>query len=381
MQTATLAACWNYLRIGGNLLDGSQLLDSCETQLRRFTIQQSNEAYWAIALYVAYTHASQCFQFAPRLIFTSAEKRSGKTRSMEIASALARDPLVAVNATVPAIFRSLGQSERPRTLVLDEVDTIFGTRTKAEQNEDLRGLLNAGFQRGTPVLRTVGPNHEPTEFQTFAPAIMAGIGNMPDTIVDRAVNIRLRRRKNTETVEPYRIRLHEPGLHELRQALTEWIQDNENQLLDVIPENPLQDRAADLWEPLLAVADLAGGQWPIKARQAARKLAGDAAEEDQHQSDGVELLADIRQVLAFQRGDHVQSSVLLSALKGIEDSRWMEDGLSGRRLADLLKPYQVVPVRLSGGKGNGYKVERLQDAFARYLPAETPEPTQVPRSA
>lgn len=348
--------------------------------LRRFTVQQSNEAYWAIALYVVYTHASHLFQFAPRLLITSAEKRSGKTRTLEIVIALARDTLVAVNATVPAIFRSLG-GDRPRTLAFDEVDTIFGTRTKAEQNEDLRGLINAGFQRGTPVLRTVGPNHEPTEFQTFAPAIMAGIGNMPDTIVDRAVNIRVRRRKNTETVEPYRIRLHEPELLEIRQALTEWIQGNEDQLRDVIPENPLEDRAADLWEPLLAVADLAGGQWPIKARQAARKLAGDAAEDDQHQSDGLELLADLRQVLTHQRSSHVQSTLLLAALKGLDDSRWLEDGLTGRRLADLLKPYQITPVRMPSGNGRGYRRETLEDVFSRYLPTTVPELTEVTGSA
>lgn len=356
---------------------GEELLNNAVSVFRRFTIQQSTEAYDALALYSAYTHASHCFQFAPRLLCTSAEKRSGKTRTIEIATALCRDPLVAANATVPAIFRSLGQGERPRTLVFDEADTIFGTKMKAEQNEDLRGLINAGFQQGTPVLRTVGPNHEPTEFKTFAPVIMAGIGNMPDTITDRAVNIRLRRRKSTESVDSYRIRKHEPGLHDLRESLTGWLTEHADYMLDAEPENPLEDRAADLWEPLLVIADLAGGTWPHRARIAARKIAGQAEDEDHERSDGLELLHDTRNVLESYQGDWIQSTVLLNQLRGIEDSRWQEIQLTGRKLSDLLKPYQVHTGRMPSGNARGYRISSLRDVFERYLSTPRPELTEV----
>lgn len=360
---------------------GEELLDLSVSAYRRFTIQQSDEAYDALALYSGFTHASHCFQFAPRLLFTSAEKQCGKTRSMEIVTALSRDPLVAANATVPAIFRSIGQGERPRTLVFDEADTIFGTKMKAEQNEDLRGLINAGFQRGTPVLRTVGPNHEPTEFQTFAPVIMAGIGNMPDTITDRAVNIRLRRRKSSELVEPYRVRKHEPALHDLRASISEWITEAGNHLIDAEPDSPLEDRAADLWEPLLAIADLAGGTWPERARKAAVKLAGQAKEEDHERSEGLELLHDIQGILVNYKSGYIQSTVLLDQLKGVEDSLWSEIQLTGRKLSDLLKPYQVRAGRMPSGSARGYKIHQFQDAFDRYLSTTHPNMTEVTNGA
>ncbi|QAY63730.1 hypothetical protein ET495_11270 [Xylanimonas allomyrinae] len=139
-------------------LDGDALLERVFDVIARYTVQPSAHAYVALALYAAYTHAAGVFDYAPRLLLTSAEKRSGKTRTMEVVGNLCHAPLFAANATVAALFRSL---DTPRTVLFDEADTIFGTKIKAEQNEDLRGLINAGFQRGTPVLRTVGPNHTP----------------------------------------------------------------------------------------------------------------------------------------------------------------------------------------------------------------------------
>src|SRR5699024_11116945 len=172
-----------------------------------------------------------------------------------------------------------------RTVLFDEADTIFGSRIKAEQNEDLRGLINSGFQRGYPVLRTVGPNHTPTEFYVFAPVVMAAIGRLPDTITDRAVNIRLRRRKPSGPVSPFRLSRDLPGLTEVREQLAEWVNENRPALEAAEPETPLDDRAADLWEPLLTVAEVAGGRWPEQAREAAQYMTAEAAEADQDHSD------------------------------------------------------------------------------------------------
>lgn len=317
----------------------------------------------AITLWIAYTHAAACFDFAPRLLLTSAEKRSGKTRTMEVVSKLSASPLIAANATVPAIFRSL---DEPRTLFLDEADTIFGTKTKAEQNEDLRGLLNAGFQRGTPVIRTVGPSHTPTEFQVFAPACLAAIGRLPDTIADRAVNIRLRRRKPSQVVEPYRSRLNDPELETVRGKLEEAVQSIHALLQEATPDTPLEDRAADLWEPLLAVADAAGGSWPERARDAALHLTRQALTEDHEQSDGVELLNDVATVIRLFKGDFVPTVDLIQRLKALEESPWREIDLSAKKLASLFKPYSVFP-KSSGGKVRGYERSSLEDAFERYL--------------
>lgn len=354
----------------------AQALDNTKIIFERFTVQQSRHAYVALVLWTAYTHAAGAFDFAPRLLLTSAEKRSGKSRTMEVASKLSAAPLIAANATVPAIFRSL---DTPRTLFLDEADTIFGTRVKAEQNEDLRGLLNAGFQRGTPVIRTVGPSHEPTAFEVFSPACLAAIGVLPDTISDRAVNIRLRRRKPSESVEQYRSRRNDPELANVRESLSQAVGQVSDDLVHADPETPLEDRAADLWEPLLAVADAAGKSWPYLAREAAVYLTRQAAEEDHQQSEGIDLLTDVRQVLEWTKLDFIPTSDLIAKLKGIEESPWREIDLSPRRLADLLRAYSVHAHRKNTARG--YKRAALEDAFERYLPAYASQASLPSRSA
>ncbi|MBL5973693.1 MAG: DUF3631 domain-containing protein [Candidatus Leucobacter sulfamidivorax] len=332
--------------------------------LARFTVQTSRHEYVAITLWAAYTHAQTVFDFAPRLLITSAEKRSGKSRTMEVVAKLSAHPLIAANATVPAIFRSL---DNPRTLFLDEADTIFGTKIKAEQNEDLRGLLNAGFQRGTPVIRTVGPSHVPTEFQVFAPACLAAIGRLPDTIADRAVNIRLRRRKPSERVEQYRTKRNDPELEQVQQQLADAVTEVTGLLEVADPVTPLEDRAADLWEPLLAIADAAGASWPDRARAAAMHLTRQALEEDHEQSEGIDLLTDIAQVLDWVKSDFIPTADLIQKLKGIEESPWRETDLNPRKLSTLLKSYSVHVARRNSARG--YKRAALEDAFARYLPA------------
>lgn len=346
--------------------NGEDILNRIVKAFKKYTIQTGTHEYRALAMYVAFTHAAVAFDFAPRLLITSAEKRSGKTRTLEIISELCRRPLKTANTSVPVLFRSI-DSEDPITIILDEADTIFGTRIKAEQNEDLRGLLNSGFQRGMPVLRMEGksPNFEVAKFESFSPVVIAAIGELPDTITDRAVNIRLKRRKPTETVSPYRVRRDAPQLHELREELATWVRGNLDALADMEPDSPLEDRAADLWEPLLAIADLAGGDWPAWARATARYFAKRAEDADEESSIGIELLKDIKQAIADYPEDFIASQQLISWLILMIDARWEEDGLTTRKLAMLLKPYEVFPV--SDGKNRGYKRARLEEAIDRWL--------------
>lgn len=96
------------------------------------------------------------------------------------------------------VFRGIGKN--PPTLLVDEADTIFGP--KADDKEDLRGLLNAGHQCNRPAGRISGPEHKPTSYPTFAMAVPAGIGDLPDTITDRAVVLRMQKRKAGERISP-----------------------------------------------------------------------------------------------------------------------------------------------------------------------------------
>ncbi|MFD4368981.1 DUF3631 domain-containing protein [Rhodococcus sp. NPDC058521] len=312
------------------------------------------------------------FEYAPRLVLRSAEKRSGKSRLLEVLDALVFEPLRAVNATVSYIFRSL-DADPPPTLMLDEADTIFGTKVRAEQNEELRGLLNAGFQRGLPFGRTVGPHHMPTEFETFCMAALAGIGKMPDTIEDRAIVVVMRRRKPSETVQPFRTRRDRPALEDLRQSLSEWAAQVIDKATGFEPADlGIEDRAADVWEPLVTVADMAGGRWPALARQAAAALVAEAEEDEEASSLNVRLLADIRDVFASLHASFLKSDALCNQLQQVEESPWKQFELNPSRLGHRLREYGIKTGHNSAKTERGYRLIDFQDAFERYVPAANP---------
>jgi len=341
----------------------SALFDDVEAAIRRYCLLPGEHEYVAVTLWVVLTHLLRMFDYAPRLVIRSVEKRSGKSRLLEVIDALVYSPLRAVNATVAYIFRSL-TADPPPTLLFDECDTIFGSKKVAENNEDLRGLLNAGFQRGLPFGRTVGPMHVATEFSTFAMAALAGIGRMPETIEDRAVVVVMKRRTAEEKVKPYRISRDGPHLHALREKIAEWAATVTE--VDDDPVLPVEDRAADLWAPLVAVACLAGGRWPERARKAAAELVESAAEEDTARSTNLQLLADIRDVLDT---DFVKSADLCSKLRSITESPWEQYELNPSKLGRRLREYEIKTGHSDDKKERGYHRADFSDAFTRYLPS------------
>ena len=188
-----------------------------------------------------------------------------------------------------------------RTILFDEIDTIFGP--KAKEHEELRGLLNAGHRRSGVAYRCVGEGTRQivVEFPAFAAVALAGLGKLPDTILTRSVVIRMRRRAPDEHIEPYRARVHEPEGWKLRGMLADWTATAAEQLTGYWPDMPpgVTDRPADVWEPLLAVADAAGGPWPQRARDACTWLVRDNA--DRGISLGIRLLADLRDIFGGAR--------------------------------------------------------------------------------
>ncbi|WP_083459957.1 DUF3631 domain-containing protein [Jiangella muralis] len=354
---------------GDPLAEGAELLDDVRTAITRYCILPTPETVDATVLWVATTHCLPAFEYAPRLVIRSAEKRSGKSRLLEVVDVLAHSPLRVVNASVSYIFRSLG-GEHPPTLLIDEADTIFGTKVKAEQNEDLRGLLNAGFQRGLNYGRTVGPSHIPTEFEVFAMAALAGIGRMPDTIEDRAVVVQMRRRKPSERVSPYRRRRDSPALVELSERLALWAQGAIGALSTAEPDLPVEDRAADTWEPLIAVADAIGGDWPARARRAAEALTAEAEEHDSEASLNVRLLGDIRDIFTAMTVSFLPSKELCNRLQQVEDAPWRDFEMNPSKLGRRLAEYDIRTGHNTAKTARGYCLPDFLDAFERYLPAD-----------
>ncbi|MDO5698734.1 MAG: DUF3631 domain-containing protein [Dermatophilus congolensis] len=354
-------------------LGGADILDRVSHALTRYVVLPSPDALIAVTLWIAATHAAPAWHCAPRLVIRAPEKRCGKSRLLDLVEALSHKPLMTTNASPSAVYRSIGANpDDPPTLLIDEADTIFGPR--AGDNEDLRGLLNAGHQRNRPTIRYDAASRTVDRIETFALAALAGIGRMPDTIEDRAVVIRMRRRAPGETVAPYRVRRDRPHLDQLRAELHTWIRANLDTLENAAPSMPVEDRAADTWEPLTAVADLAEGDWPDLARTAVLTLTTEHANADAT-SDPTRLLIDAR--TAFGDADVLPTAQLLARLCADDEAPWATygpTGLTPRRLGMLLAEFGITSanVRLPTGQCKAFKRADFLDAWARYCP----EPAQ-----
>jgi len=346
-------------------IDGAQLLGELRTALTRYVVLPSPEAADAVVLWITATHAAQAWNCAPRLDVTSPVKRCGKSRLLDVIEATCHKPLITVNISPAALVRSIGAD--PPTLLLDEADTVFGPKA-GDNHEDLRGILNAGHTRNRPYIRWDVASRTTEHCPTFAMAALAGIGALPDTITDRALVVAMRRRAPGETVARYRDRRDGEPLRALGARLGDWVSLHLDELRDAEPDMPVEDRAADTWEPLFAIAGLAGGDWPARAAAAALAL---TAEDDTDTTLGGRLLADLRDIFGDQ--DAMHGHIILGELHKIGEAPWGDyfgKPLGARDLAKLLKPYGVraCDVKIAGDTKRGYRREHLHEAWTCYLP-------------
>lgn len=353
------------------------LLDQVEEFLGRFVAYPSEHTRVATVLWAAHTHLVTAFESTPRLAFLSAEPGSGKSRNLEVLELLVPRPVMAINVTPAYLFRKVsGDDAGPATILFDEIDTVFGPRAK--DNEDLRGLLNAGHRRGATAGRCAyrGKEVVTEDWPAFAPVALAGLGDtLPDTILTRSIVVRMRRRSPNEQVEPFRARIAQPEGHRLRDQLAAWADAVRERLTDTWPTMPdgIEDRAADVWEALLGVADEAGGAWPERARVAAVTLVTQSRQESPA-SWGLRLLTDLRAIFNDSDTDQLHTETILDRLYKIDESPWADlrgKPLDARGLARRLKPYEVEPkvIRLGDVVLRGYTREDFHDAWMRYLPS------------
>ncbi|MCP2362609.1 hypothetical protein HD597_009629 [Nonomuraea thailandensis] len=348
--------------------------DRLRVALTRYVILPSDQAADAVTLWIAATHAQPALAHAPRLVARGPEKRCGKSRLLDIVEATCHDPFITVNSSSPAIYRSI--TDDPPTILVDEADTIFGP--KADGNEDLRGLLNAGHQRNRPAKRYDAARNQVESIPTFAMAALAGIGAMPDTIEDRAVVIRMRRRGPGEKAAPYRHRRDRTPLRDLAAALNQWLRADLTRLEEAEPAMPVEDRAADTWEPLVIIADHAGGTWPDRARAAALALTAEA-DDNGRPTPGLRLLTDCR--TAFGTDTAPPTATLLERLKANPEGGWNEygpTGLTAMKLGVMLREYDIrsdtIRFPRPIGQAKGYHRGDFTDAWQRYCPADDPAP-------
>ncbi|MFJ3985912.1 DUF3631 domain-containing protein [Streptomyces fungicidicus] len=366
-------------------IDGAALLDEVEAFHRRFNVFPTEAAFVAVALWDAHAHLLDCFDSTPRIAFLSPEPGSGKTRALEIVETLVPQPMTAVNASAAALFRSVSAGTGKPTILFDEIDTVFGP--KAGDNEELRGFLNAGHRRTGVTYRCIGDGGQQTvqAFPSYCAVAVAGLGSLPDTILSRSVVIRMRRRARNEKVEPFRARIHEAEGHALRDRLATWAEQTRDRVMGAWPDMPdgVSDRPADVWEPLLAVADAIGGHWPDRAREACVTLVT-ASKANDKGSLGVRLLTDLRDHVMVGI-DRLPTIAILDRLNALDDAPWADlngKPLDNRRLSRMLAEYMTADnepitsrnIKTAGSVLKGYYATDLHDAWQRYCPPPPESP-------
>jgi putative DNA primase/helicase len=360
-------------------VDGAGLLTALAETFTRYVVLPQGGAD-LLALWVVHTYALDGAQVTPILAILSPQKRCGKTTLLGVLTALVHKPLPGANITPAATFRSI-EAFTP-TLLVDEADSFI------RDNEELRGVLNSGHSRSMAyVLRMVpkGDGFEPRRFSTWCCKAIAGIGRLPETLEDRSVVLTLQRKTREEKVRRWREAIRQDLLPRRQQCLA-WAQEHAETLQLATPALPaaLNDRAADNWEPLLAIAETAGGEWSERARRAIAQLEGLRPAED---TAAVILLKDMHTLFVERKTDRLLSNELVEALRGMEDRPWPEwskgKPLTVRQVAKLLAPFEIRPKTIRDGpeRGKGYLLHDCAEIFSRYLGSPSVTPCQASNDA
>ena len=361
--------------------NGVDLLDDVVEYLTRYCSFGFLEQPDAIAPWILHSYVSDAFSTTPRLAVTAATIECGKTRVLETIETLVRGPCLSVSVSGPYLFRTIGA--RPVTLLLDEYENIW--RDDSDHGQDLRAIIDAGHRRGATVGRVVSQGNElvPTDFGVFCPVALAGVGQLPDSVRSRSVVIRMRRRAPDETVEPYERDEAWSAAGPLRRRLGAWAQRNRDRLVGFRPVLPdgIVDRPADVWRPLLAIAQVVGGHWPGTVSVACVRLATEqyTAGEDL----ATRLLSDVETVFdgedtTDEKGtatgtpvDRMFSTELVERLCAREDWPWgalRTGALTPHGLAKRLRDFGVAPrdIRIGDRVRKGYERGLFGDAWARF---------------
>lgn len=354
---------------------GQVIVSEIQNLIKKHVILSEHQTT-ILTLWVFGSYCINAFGIFPKLLITSPDKRCGKTTVLSVLRSIVNKALVASNVTSSAMFRSI-ELWQP-TLLIDEGDTFINN-----DNEDLRGIINSGHTRDTAyVLRTEGDNsnRHPKQFSTWTPMAISMIKNPPDTILDRSLVIKLRRKLSSEHITKWSFE-NFSEFESLRQQLKRWSDDNLERLKNYKPNIPDSDndRATDNWLPLFSIASLIGSEWLIKLEEAFKSFGGD---DEDNENISTLLLIDIKKIFAETDTDKIHSSDLVTKLIELEDRPWGEyrhgKPITANTLARLLGSFGIKPkqVRLGHNK-QGYYFSDFDDTFSRYTPFQNPTTLQT----
>ncbi|GAB6186483.1 DUF3631 domain-containing protein [Thermopirellula anaerolimosa] len=347
-------------------VDLGKTLQQCARYIQKYVYCQAEQAD-AAALYLAWTYCFRHFEVAPILVITSPTKRCGKTTLLRLILHVANRPIPAVNISPAGVYRVV-DAFLP-TLLIDEADTFLG------RNPELTGIVNSGWMRDNAyTLRCDLETGEPRMFCTFCPKVIAAIGRLSDTVEDRSIIITMERRPKNVPLARVRKAAKTEGETLARQFLA-WVMEHQPEIQEAAEGEPplpeeLDDRAYENWRPLVILAELAGGDWPARARQAALWVSMGKVEAPP-QDLGTRLLADVREV--FGEADALTSSELIQRLTNLEEAPWSTFShgrpISPHKVASILGRFGVKPVKRKNA--NHYLRDDLERVFTLYLPPQS----------
>lgn len=335
----------------------TEVLGRVQNVLDTYIAFPDDESRDAVALWVMHTWVYHSFENTPRLSVSSSQPGSGKTRVLEIVREICPNPKMFVSVTPATVFRSINKYTM-LTLLVDEVDTIFGRSGSASSHRELQGILNTGYRKGATVPRTVGTD-DVKDFPTFAPVAMSGLGGLPDALSTRSIHIKMKKAGGTRSIKPLRMRFAEPVFNLLRVQLGKWATEYSEALSMSLPNMPdgVVDRDADIWEPLIAIADLASEEWSERARKSCVHLIGVSSKKDEPYP--VKLLTRVREIYDEHGSESMFSIELIEKL----GSEW---GLNSKSLSRVMGEYDVSGGNITRNKrrGKGYKRSDLEVAWS-----------------
>lgn len=362
-------------------VDGAALFAELERLLLTYVVL-APAARTAVILWLLHTYLVDVSEYTPYLHVTSPVRGCGKTTLLQMFEHTAARARRSDGITAAALYRTIDRHEP--TMLLDELDT----RLRGDSGEMLRGVLNSGFQRGGKVTICVGDEHDVRDHNVFCAKVLSGIGRLWDTVESRSIRIAMERASRDDLRSLRKVRGDRIGAicEPFRRKMLRWADDARDQLreLDIEPPDALGARQCDVWRPLLAIASVAGGDWPDRAQRAALTLHGVAEEEGDY---GLLMLQDVRDLFHSRHvvqtatgGDVLPTATILEQLSQRDDRPWPEyrkdKAISARSVASLLGRFGIKPktVRISNaeqGTLKGYVYSECLPSFQRYLALET----------
>lgn len=357
-------------------------LDRIDSFIRRFLILPLESDYTIFTLWIGHTYFTHKLKTTPRLAIISPEFGCGKSRALEVLQTLSFQGLKLDHQTRSYLMRKVeditSQNGKPPTLLIDEIDTVFKSKSD-ECSEALRAFANTGYRFGGVYGITEGDRKKtPTEFKTFAPMALAGKGEVvPESVMTRAIVIRLQKRMGNEEIEDFlENELIPLEADSFREELQNWADFCSDEIAFIRPEIPVRDREREVWQPLFKIAHLAGDKWVKKAEIA---LASYQAEKSENTLPNErQLLEDVWKIFEKSGKEKIKSAHIVISLAGLEESDWATFNfgkpISEKSVAKRLRTYGIKPIQMrfeDGQNSRGYLKSEVWNAVRRYLPSAT----------